>query len=152
MADRFEDERGVIQDLLAGPISSVTEIFTKAGHVRGNHLHPRTHQWVYVVFGHLTTSHAGEETTRVPGDFFPEPASEPHAWRADSDCRVLVITQGPRSGEDYETDTIRLPREEWLFDPDLCGACHRPGTSEHPLSVVSGGARCHQVCPPLGTS
>lgn len=148
MADRFEDERGVIQDLLTGPISSVTEIYTRAGHVRGNHIHPRTHQWVYVVDGELQASHGGQVVTRHPGDFFREPSGEPHAWRAVSGCRVLVITQGPRSGENYESDTIKLPREEWLFDPDLCGACHKPGTDEHPLAVVSGGERCHQVCPP----
>lgn len=151
MTDRFEDERGVIQDIL-GPIDGVTEIFTKAGHVRGNHVHPRTMQWTYVVKGSLLTSHAGQETTWGPGDVILEPSSEPHAWKALEDTTVLVFTKGPRSGESYETDTIRLPREEWLLDPDLCGACHQPGTKEHPLAVISGGNRCHQVCPEPGTS
>jgi quercetin dioxygenase-like cupin family protein len=146
MADRFEDERGVIQDLL-GQVDGVTEITTRAGHVRGNHVHPRTTQWVYVVSGQLLTSHAGEETIWPAGQMFKEPPAEPHAWRAVTDCTVLVFTKGPRSGEDYETDTIRLPREEWLLDPDLCGACHQPGSKRYPLTVISGGNRCHQVCP-----
>lgn len=116
MADRFEDERGVIQDLL-GPVDAVTAIFTKAGHVRGNHYHPRTQQWVYVVAGVLVTSLSGNEVTRRRGELFLEPASEPHAWKAQTDCQVLVFTRGPRSGENYESDTIRLPRDQWLLEP-----------------------------------
>ena len=116
MADRFEDERGIIQDLL-GPVDAVTEIYTRKGHVRGNHYHPRTVQWTYVIEGELLISHSGEEKTRGPGSFFFEPPGEPHAWKALLDTRVLVFTQGPRSGENYESDTVRLPRDQWLLSP-----------------------------------
>jgi len=109
---RHEDERGVIQDLLLGPIGCVTEITTKAGAVRGNHVHDRTSQWVYIVSGLLlgVTEAAGVRQEHVygPGDMAEDPPAIPHAWKALGDTTVLVFTKGPRSGEDYETDTRRL--------------------------------------------
>ena len=111
MASRFEDERGVIQDLLAH-VDAVTEIFTRKGAVRGNHIHHKTIQWTYVTVGRLLV--ATEEDAGVrqqeygPGSLIPELPRIPHAWRALEDTTVLVFTRGPRSGEAYETDTERL--------------------------------------------
>lgn len=108
MPDRFEDERGVIQDLLDGPIDSVTRIFTRQGAIRGNHIHEHTTQWVYVVSGELLVAEGTEHRLHGDGDFFEERKGLPHAWKAMSDCTVLVITRGPRSGQNYEMDTRRL--------------------------------------------
>jgi len=108
--DRFEDERGVIQDLL-GSIDSVTEIFTKADAVRGNHVHHHTTQWVYLVSGKMLVvlePDVPHDYILEPGNLHCEPAGIPHAWKALEDTRVLVFTRGPRSGEAYETDTERL--------------------------------------------
>jgi quercetin dioxygenase-like cupin family protein len=111
MADRFEDNRGVIQDLL-GSIDAVTEIFTKAGCVRGNHVHENTVQYTYVVSGLLFARHGTPESHTddmlKPGDMLTETAGVPHAWKAMEDTWVLVFTRGPRSGEAYESDTKRL--------------------------------------------
>ena len=111
MADRFEDERGVIQDLL-GKIDSVTEIFTKAGSVRGNHYHQHTTQWAYVAWGKMLFLHTEDDgihsEARGPGSLVIEPPGVHHAWKALEDTLVLVFTKGPRSGEAYESDTIRL--------------------------------------------
>lgn len=110
----FEDERGTIEDLLAGPIDSVTEIFTKAGAVRGNHIHAETIQWTYVIDGKLLTARRipGEAVIREceygPGELVLEVAGVPHAWKALEDTKALVFTRGPRSGADYESDTQRL--------------------------------------------
>jgi quercetin dioxygenase-like cupin family protein len=109
---RFEDYRGVIEDLIAGRVDAVTRIFTRAGHVRGNHIHQRTSQWTFIVSGKLRTvlleDDGPHESTREPGDFFPEPPGVPHAWEALEDTTVLVFTRGPRAAGDYESDTIRL--------------------------------------------
>jgi quercetin dioxygenase-like cupin family protein len=109
--DRFEDERGVITDLL-GQVDAVTEISTLAGKIRGNHVHERTTQWTYIVSGRMTfawTEDDGVHTAVYPaGALVIEPAGIPHAWRAEEDTRVLVFTKGPRSGQAYETDTTRL--------------------------------------------
>jgi quercetin dioxygenase-like cupin family protein len=111
-ADRFEDHRGVIQDLL-GPVDAVTEIASRAGAVRGNHLHKRTVQYTYVVRGRLLVVAApegGERTERYveAGEMITEEAGIPHAWRALEATTVLVFTKGPRSGTAYESDVIRL--------------------------------------------
>ena len=118
MASRFEDSRGIIQDLLAS-IDGVTEIFTKKGSVRGNHVHERTVQWTYVVEGRLlvaTSGGGGVHTEEIgPKQMVVESPGIPHAWKALEDCTVLVFTRGPRSGEAYETDTRRLAEENKLL-------------------------------------
>ena len=113
MADRHEDERGVIQDLL-GPVDAVTEIFTRAGSIRGNHAHLETVQYTYVVSGELRAAWIEDdgphEKVYGPGALITERAGIYHAWKAVTDCTVLVFTRGPRSGEAYESDTVRLER------------------------------------------
>ena len=108
---RFEDERGVIQDLL-GPIDSVTCISTVKGAVRGNHVHRYTDQWTFVVTGRLL-SVQGDDEPREVGEgtglqMILEPKGVPHAWKALEDTVCLVFTKGPRSGDQYELDTQRL--------------------------------------------
>lgn len=111
MTDRFEDERGVIQDLL-GAVDAVTEIQTKNGAVRGNHIHKLTTQWTYVVSGRLkvawTLDDGVHTATYGPGVLIRESAGIPHAWKALEDTTVLVFTKGPRSGDAYASDTQRL--------------------------------------------
>lgn len=111
MGDRFEDSRGVIQDLL-GPVDSVTQIYTRKGAVRGNHVHMETVQWTFIVWGELLVAWQEDdgvhEKTYGPGDLVTEHARVPHAWKAVTDTLVLVFTKGPRSGDGYESDTIRL--------------------------------------------
>ena len=112
MADRFEDARGVIQDILPGPIDGVTHIFTKAGAVRGNHVHRETTQWAYVLSGRLlAVTETGGFVHRDeygPGELACDEPGVPHAWKALEDTEVLVFTRGPRTGEGYESDTERL--------------------------------------------
>lgn len=120
MTDRFEDDRGVIQDLLSGPIDAVTEIFTKTGSVRGNHVHAETVQWAYVVWGSLlavSRKPDGQVTSRVhgAGDMMCDQPGVAHAWKALEDTKVLVFTRGPRSGANYEDDVQRLLPEERLI-------------------------------------
>ena len=113
LPDSFFDERGSIIDLL-GPVDAVTEIVSKAGAVRGNHVHARTVQFTYIVSGRLLvakqTTDGGSPLTleHGPGDLIEEAAGIPHAWKALTDTVVLVFTRGPRSGDAYETDTQRL--------------------------------------------
>lgn len=108
---RHEDERGTIVDLL-GSVDAVTEIKTRRGRVRGNHVHFKTTQWVYVCRGELRVAWIEDdgrhEKVYGPGSLITEHAGIPHAWKAETHCTVLVMTKGPRSGGDYETDTQRL--------------------------------------------
>jgi quercetin dioxygenase-like cupin family protein len=109
----FEDDRGVIQDLIAtpaSPITSVTRIHTKQGAVRGNHVHKLTTQWTYVITGNLCVTNGHGDVFLGPGEMVVHEPGEPHAWKATQDTDCIVITCGPRAGEDYETDTFRLDR------------------------------------------
>lgn len=115
----FTDERGTITDLLVTPLDGVTRIFTKAGAVRGNHAHPATRQWTLVISGRLLTALRLDDGVRTaergPGDLIEEPAGYYHAWKALTDCEVLVFTSGPRTGTGYEGDVIRLAPEDRLL-------------------------------------
>lgn len=125
--NRAEDKRGVIQDLL-GAVDSVAEIRTAAGAVRGNHVHHRTVQWVYIVSGLLQVAWGSEPGDGVrtavlgPGVLHEEPAGIPHAWKALRDTTVLMFTRGPRAGSAYESDTARLEV------PLLTGTTRPPGS------------------------
>ena len=118
MADRFEDERGVIQDLL-GPVDAVTQITSRPGAVRGNHTHERTEQWAYLVSGTMIFAWLEDDGVHTRDVTAPaivhEPPGIPHAWKSVTDTTVLVFTRGPRSGTAYESDTIRLPENARLL-------------------------------------
>lgn len=107
MSDRFEDHRGVIQDVVDN-IDAVTRITTVAGAVRGNHLHRETTQWTLLLSGSLIMASGARKTLMRPGEVVKHEPGVPHAWKAVTDSECLVFTRGPRSGENYETDTIRL--------------------------------------------
>jgi len=112
--ESFADGRGEIRDLLRdAELDSVTLIRTNRGGVRGNHYHRDTSQWTYVISGRLrwVTQKPGEEAqvdVVGPGTFVLSPPEERHAMVAEEDTTMIVFTRGPRSGENYETDTIRL--------------------------------------------
>jgi quercetin dioxygenase-like cupin family protein len=107
LSEGFYDARGVIQDLIEGPVDAVTLIHTAAGAVRGNHVHKRTTQWTYVLTGRLLMSNGHEDVVK-PGQMVVHHPNEPHAWKALEHTDCLVFTKGPRAGENYESDTYRL--------------------------------------------
>ena len=119
----FKDERGTIRDLLTEvTLDSVTLIRTLSGGVRGNHYHAETTQWTYVMRGKLkvvTSDGPGSPTREAEiahaGDLFISPPGEAHAWQALEDTDVLVFTRGPRSGQNYESDTTRLEESQRLI-------------------------------------
>ena len=114
MADRFEDHRGVIQDVLPGPIDCVTHISTVRDAVRGNHSHAETWQWTWILAGRLlvVTEKDGyrKRSEHGPGEMITDEPGTIHAWKALTDCEVLVFTRGPRSGQNYEEDVQRLEK------------------------------------------
>lgn len=116
LGDSFTDERGRIEDLIVGPVDAVTRIFTAKGAVRGNHYHRETIQWTFVLSGSLLMAHGDVQRILGPGEIAVDEPGVPHAWKAMVDTDVLVFTKGPRSGKDYESDTVRL--ETPLIEPE----------------------------------
>ena len=114
---QFEDERGLIQDLLIGKaIDGVTRITFSQGAVRANHFHKFTTQWTYVTKGVVQYAYQplGEDINveeLSAGDFVESLPNQVHAFKALEEAEILVFTKGPRAGFDYERDTFRLSKK-----------------------------------------
>jgi mannose-6-phosphate isomerase-like protein (cupin superfamily) len=108
------DDRGEITDLVVNEgITAITMITFTTGAVRANHVHKHTVQWNYVVSGRIkiVTKLPNEEPREDvlgPGELGVTRENEEHALQALEPSQLLVFTRGPRSGEAYEEDTIRL--------------------------------------------
>lgn len=109
------DARGEIRDILAGvDVDAVTYITCADGSVRGNHYHEHTTQWEYVLSGSFecysrANSNAPVEKAVIQaGDLVMHPIGEHHALKAQEDSILISFTKGPRRGEEYEKDVIRL--------------------------------------------
>lgn len=114
ISPKFEDERGVIADILQNePIEHVSVIESNPGAVRGNHFHKDTYQWVYIVRGalrYVVKGPGNEVNTGVvrAGDLLMTGPMEAHAMEALEPSFMVVLTRGPRGGQNYESDTYRL--------------------------------------------
>jgi quercetin dioxygenase-like cupin family protein len=110
----FKDARGAITDLLDNvALNSVTMITSKKGVVRGNHFHKRTIQYTYILKGrvrYVCRKGRGKVRSYImrAGDITASPPNESHAIVALESTTFLVLSKGPRSGQDYEIDTFRL--------------------------------------------
>lgn len=111
----FEDARGEIHDILAGEeVDAVTYITYTPGAVRANHYHEHSVQWDYVISGSLECysrdGFDGEIRKEIihAGDLVKHPIGEHHALKALEASTTLSLTKGPRQGEQYENDVIRL--------------------------------------------
>lgn len=113
----FQDDRGIIMDLLSKEeMNSATIITFKKGAIRGNHFHKFTIQYNYIIKGTLRYVYQKENgpieevilsTDNKSRLNYSEPL-EKHAMIALEDTEMLVLTMGPRTGKDYESDTYRL--------------------------------------------
>jgi dTDP-4-dehydrorhamnose 3,5-epimerase-like enzyme len=109
-----EDARGFIQDIAVDiPFEHATFIFSKKNIIRGNHYHKLTVQYVFVLEGQLEYHYVDPNGNRgvvvlKPGDLIETPAFEKHAIKTVEDTKMIVLTRGPRGGENYENDTFRL--------------------------------------------
>jgi len=110
----FEDARGAIVDIIANePVEYATLITSKKGAVRANHYHKDTFQFLYVLSGKLMVrgqmpDGPVQEAIMEAGDLIVNVPEERHAFEALEDSAFLVLTRGPRGGDDYEKDTYRL--------------------------------------------
>jgi quercetin dioxygenase-like cupin family protein len=110
----FSDDRGHIIDILKRSIVEYATLITsKKGAVRANHYHKETFQYVYVLSGRMrvVTQMPKERPSEVvleSGDLIVNAPLERHAFEALEDSTMLVLTHGPRGGDDYEKDTFRL--------------------------------------------
>jgi hypothetical protein len=117
----FKDKRGIIVDLLSKKnINAITYLTIKKGFVRGNHFHKKTKQWNYIISGKMRL--IGQFSNKVKkykilkkGDLFLSEVMEKHALVGVTNVELLVFTQGPRGGKEFENDTFRLPDDKKLI-------------------------------------
>jgi hypothetical protein len=113
----FNDERGSIVDIFyKKSINHGCIISNNPGAVRGNHYHNHTIQYTYILAGGLTYYSQPVDKLEsvsayeaVPGDFIISDTKEIHAMKSgEHGCVFIAFAEGPRGGEDYETDTVRV--------------------------------------------
>ena len=111
-----QDDRGVIIDLVENQnINAITFISFTKGAVRANHYHKKTTQWNYVTRGSvkLVTQFGDDpiqEKVLKTGDLVVTVPMEKHAIVGLEEAQMLVFTEGPRGGKEYESDTFRLEK------------------------------------------
>jgi quercetin dioxygenase-like cupin family protein len=114
---QFTDERGTITDMFyARDMNHGCIITNTPGAVRGNHYHKLTTQYTLVLSGTLTyysRSVEGDEPVQKfvagHGDMIISEPGEIHAMRTgEHGCTFIAFAEGPRGGEDYESDTYRV--------------------------------------------
>jgi oxalate decarboxylase/phosphoglucose isomerase-like protein (cupin superfamily) len=109
-----QDSRGIIVDLVENQnINAITFISFTSGSVRANHYHKKTTQWNYVIKGKVKlVTQIGDEAIKEvileKGDLAVTVPMEKHALVGLEEAEMLVFTQGPRGGKEYESDTFRL--------------------------------------------
>lgn len=110
------DPRGAIFEVMTGHAYQHLAVVTfKPGACRGDHWHPQSRQAVYVLAGKLYAfGRMGENPVLRhevnSGDLIVHEPEEAHAFFALTDAIILCMTSGPRGGDGYETDTVRLER------------------------------------------
>ena len=99
--------------MIESGIDSITLITSIKGAIRGNHYHKETHQWTYLAKGStkvVTQDEKGKKTETIEkaGQILYHAPGIKHAFKSLDDTEWIVFTKGPRSGENYESDTFRL--------------------------------------------
>jgi dTDP-4-dehydrorhamnose 3,5-epimerase-like enzyme len=112
------DERGTISDILyKAEIHHAAVIESKrAGLIRGNHYHKETTQHIFMTKGSLRywyqpvdKSEPVKSILVKEYDLVSTPPFEIHALEILEPNQFVVFSQGKRGGQDYESDTFRVP-------------------------------------------
>lgn len=112
--DPFVDDRGVIQNLLLTPVTSVAVITSKKGTVRSNHYHKSDWHYIYVVSGRLVYSErevdgsSSKSMLVVPGQMFFTGPMKVHKVEFLEDSTIMTFAKNVRSHESHEEDLVRM--------------------------------------------
>jgi hypothetical protein len=113
----FSDDRGTITDIFyKRNINHACIITNSPGAIRANHYHKFTTQYTYILDGVLHYYSKPVDSKDPPkslvasvGDMIISEPNEIHAMKAGLyGCTFIAFAEGPRGGEDYESDTYRV--------------------------------------------
>ena len=107
----FEDARGVIRNILAGPFDHLAFVTSKAGTVRGNHFHKKGWQWCFVVSGKVRCLSRGAEDSESevriaiarPYDLIITPPGVAHRHEYLEDTSFIAV---------YDVKRLELEKED----------------------------------------
>jgi dTDP-4-dehydrorhamnose 3,5-epimerase-like enzyme len=111
------DDRGSITDIFYGRAMNHGCIITnQPGAVRGNHYHKLTTQYTLVLNGTLNyyskpvdSNEPAHVFVAGHGDMIISEPNEIHAMKTgEHGCTFMAFAEGPRGGQDYESDTYRV--------------------------------------------
>jgi len=114
----FEDARGVIRNVIAGPMNHLAFITSKAGSVRGGHYHLRGWQWCWILEGKVRCfsrlAKDPDSEVRIvsahPYDLIITPPGVAHRHEYLEDTKFFAIYDVPRLKLEKQ-DTFRF--ENW---------------------------------------
>lgn len=110
---KFEDERGIIQNILFQTVSSVALITSKAGTQRSNHYHKENGHYLYVLNGRVKYSERnldGSESQTAefgPGEMFFTGPMKVHLCEFIEDSVLISMNLQPRGPENDINDTVK---------------------------------------------
>ena len=106
LESNFKDARGIITDILCNEKIDFVTIITN---------HKKTIQYLYVLEGSIlvASQFEGKELKKKvlkEGDLLLNEPYEWHAIKSLEKNKLLILTRGPRGGENYEADTFKLKK------------------------------------------
>ena len=109
----FQDERGIIANILEEPICHVAIITSKKGSIRANHYHPDQIQYCYLISGRYESTSKNlneknaktEKITVAPGNLVITPPMIAHAMRFLEDSVLLNLDTGQREPDRFPEHT-----------------------------------------------
>lgn len=113
LGSKFEDERGVIQNVLFETVSSVALITSKAGTQRSNHYHKENGHYLYVLNGRVRYSERELDGSNVkvaefgPGEMFFTGSMVVHLCEFLEDTTLLSMNLQPRGPEHDADDCVK---------------------------------------------
>jgi quercetin dioxygenase-like cupin family protein len=113
--DKFENDNGVIRNLLFKSVRSVALITSKKGSIRSNHYHKTDWHYLYVLSGYVMYLWRRVGSERPParliaheGSMLFTPPGVEHAVLSLSDSRLISLARNARTHEAHEADVVRV--------------------------------------------
>ena len=96
------------------PYQHCVIVYSNKGSIRGNHFHKKSQQTDFMLFGSMQAYSRKRGSKKVEkfvvkkNDVTHWEKDEAHEFIALEKCAFLSFVNGPRGGDNYESDTYRL--------------------------------------------
>ena len=122
LGERFEDERGYIQNVLEQSCGGVSIIVSYAGTSRSHHLHKKDAHWLLVLEGEMQYLERPAGSTEEParrtirkGEMVFTPELVEHSTYFPVDTTLLSMSRFERTHASHEADVVRVAPLPYVF-------------------------------------